>query len=230
MENLNIISENPNSTVIGKYEYDRSKAKSYQSEAELENEFIKTLTEQSYEYLQIHEEEGLIKNLREQLEKLNKYKFTENEWKNFYNTVIKNSNEGILDKTRKIQEDYIQTIHLDNGEQRNIYLIDKTNIHNNSLQVINQFVNNSGNREPRYDVTVLVNGFPMIHIELKRRGVNLREAFNQINRYQRDSFWAGSGLFEYVQIFVISNGTYTKYYSNTTKLQAQKASKDVNTF
>ena len=210
MENLNIISENPNSTVIGKYEYDRSKAKSYQSEAELENEFIKTLTEQSYEYLQIHEEEGLIKNLREQLEKLNKYKFTENEWENFYNIVIKNSNEGILDKTRKIQEDYIQTIQLDNGEQKNIYLIDKTNIHNNSIQVINQFVNNSGNRENRYDVTVLVNGFPMIHIELKRRGVNLREAFNQINRYQRDSFWAGSGLFEYVQIFVISNGTYTK--------------------
>ncbi len=230
MENLNIISENPNSTVIGKYEYDRSKAKSYQSEAELENEFIKTLTEQSYEYLQIHEEEGLIKNLREQLEKLNKYKFTENEWNSFYNNAIKNSNEGILDKTRKIQEDYIQTIQLDNGEQKNIYLIDKTNIHNNSLQVINQFVNNSGNRENRYDVTVLVNGFPMIHIELKRRGVNLREAFNQINRYQRDSFWAGSGLFEYVQIFVISNGTYTKYYSNTTKLQAQKASKDVNTF
>ena len=116
-----------------------------------------------------------------------------------------------------IQEDYKQEITLDSGEQKNIYLIDKNNIHNNSFQVLNQYVNNDGNYDNRYDVTILVNGLPLVHVELKKRGIDLREAFNQIERYQRDSLWAGSGLYNFVQIFVISNGTLTKYYSNTTR-------------
>ena len=231
MEKVNIISENPNSTVITEYKFEDSLNKSYQSEAELEKEFIKTLQEQSYEYLKIHTESELIMNLRLQLEKLNKYKFTENEWNQLYSTIIANNNDGILEKTRKIQEDYIQPIILDDGSPKNIYLIDKANIHNNSLQVINQY-ENSGNHDNRYDVTILVNGFPMVHIELKRRGVPIREAFNQINRYQRDSFWSGCGLYEFIQIFVISNGTNTKYYSNTTRDKHISGStkKSANTF
>lgn len=122
-----------------------------------------------------------------------------------------------MEKTRIIQEDYVQNLIRGDGTTMNISLIDKKNIHNNSLQVINQY-ENEGNHDNRYDVTVLVNGLPLVHVELKRRGVALKEAFNQINRYQRDSFWAGCGLYEYVQIFVISNGTFTKYYSNTTRL------------
>ena len=216
MEKLNVVSENEKSTVISKYEYDRSKAQSFQSESELEKEFIKTLEDQSYEYLKIYSEGELILNLKMQLEKLNNYEFSDKEWDYLFNSIIKNGNDGILEKTKRIQEDYIQTITLDNGTLKNIKLIDKEHIHNNSLQVINQY-ENSGNRDNRYDVTILVNGFPMVHVELKRRGKPIREAFNQINRYQRDSFWAGSGLYEYIQIFVISNGTYTKYYSNTTR-------------
>jgi len=216
MGKMNILSENMNSTVVAEYEFIKSKEKSYQSESELEKEFIKTLQEQSYEYITINSEEELIKNLRLQLEKVNKYKFSDNEWSYLFDKIIASSNDGILEKTRRIQEDYIQTIDLDNGSQKNIYLIDKNNIHNNTLQVINQY-EVEGSRENRYDVTILVNGLPMIHVELKRRGIDIREAFNQINRYQRESFWAGCGLFEYVQIFVISNGTYTKYYSNTTR-------------
>lgn len=216
MEKLNVVSENMNSTVISKYEYDRSKAQSFQTEAKLEKEFIRTLVDQSYDYLNINSEAELVLNLKLQLEKLNNYEFSEKEWDYLFNSIIKNGNDGILEKTKKIQEDYIQTITLDDGTLKNIKFIDKEHIHNNRLQVINQY-ENSGNRDNRYDVTVLVNGFPMIHIELKRRGKPIREAFNQINRYQRDSFWAGSGLYEYIQIFVISNGTYTKYYSNTTR-------------
>ena len=213
----NIISENDNSTVLAEYKSLNSKATSYQSEAQLEREFIKELQEESYEYLKINNEKDLISNLRRELERLNKIKFTENEWDNLFNSYIVNSNDGIVEKTRKIQEDYKYSLTLDSGELRNIYLIDKDNIHNNNLQVINQYEVETDMRSNRYDVSVLVNGLPLVHIELKRRGVELRQAFNQIDRYQRDSFWAGCGLFNYVQIFVISNGTFTKYYSNTTR-------------
>ncbi len=216
MNKLNVLSENMNSTVISEYKSLEIRSKNYQSEFELEKEFIKTLEEQSYEFLRINSEEDLVSNLRKKIEKLNKYQFTDNEWNYFYNDILANSNEGILEKTRKIQEDYIQTITLEDGSKKNIYLLDKNNVHNNFIQVINQY-ENTGNYLNRYDVTILINGLPMIHVELKRRGKPLREAFNQIDRYQRDSFWAGSGLFEYIQIFVISNGTYTKYYSNTTR-------------
>ena len=217
MSQYNIIAESAEYTVVSEYEHAVSTSEAYQSEAELEKEFIRLLTEQGYEYLPIHTEADLVSNLRTSLEKLNGYHFTDNEWEHFFNECIANKNDDIVEKTARIQEDYIQVLKRDNGESRNIYLIDKKNIHNNFVQVINQYVEEGGNYDTRYDVTVLVNGLPLVHIELKRRGVQLKEAFNQINRYQRDSFWAGSGLYEYVQIFVISNGTNTKYYSNTTR-------------
>ena len=217
MSTYNVVMETSNSTVVTEYEPVKRKSDSYQSEQALENEFIRMLTEQGYDYLEIHDSESLIKNLRTQLEIVNDYKFTDSEWDRFFNDSIANNNDGIVEKTRKIQEDNIQVLKKDDGTSKNITLIDKKCIHNNRLQVINQYVENSGNYDNRYDVTILVNGLPLVHIELKRRGVALKEAFNQINRYQRDSFWAGSGLYEYIQIFVISNGTSTKYYSNTTR-------------
>ena len=228
MNNISVISENDNSTVLAEYHGLNRVATSFQSEDALEQELIETLKEQGYERLDINSEDELILNLRKQLEKLNNYYFTDGEWENFFTTVIANKNDYIIEKTKLIQEDYQKTIELDNGSLRNIYLIDKKNIHNNSLQVINQYVNNDGNYDNRYDVTILVNGLPLVHIELKKRGIDLREAFNQIERYQRDSFWAGSGLYNFVQIFIISNGTLTKYYSNTTRefhINSQKKKK-----
>ena len=185
------------------------------------------LTQQGYEYLSIHQEADLIANLRHQLEILNDYQFTDGEWERFFSDAIANPNEHIVEKTRKIQEDFVQVLRRDDGSSKNISLIDKKNIHSNRLQVINQYEANQeqgARHDNRYDVTVLVNGLPLVHIELKRRGIAIREAFNQINRYQRDSFWAGCGLFEYVQIFVISNGTNTKYYSNSTRDNAIRES------
>lgn len=217
MNKYNVVMEMNDSTVVTEYEPVKRKSDSYQSEQALENEFIRMLTEQGYEYLKIHNSESLINNLRTQLEIVNDYKFTDGEWNRFFSDSIANNNDGIVEKSRKIQEDNIQVLKRDDGTSKNITLIDKKCIHNNRLQVINQYVENSGNYDNRYDVTILVNGLPLVHVELKRRGVALKEAFNQINRYQRDSFWAGSGLYEYIQIFVISNGTSTKYYSNTTR-------------
>ena len=213
----NMLISTLESTVVTEYIREDIPAYSYQSEADLEREFIKNLQNQGYEYLSIHNEKELIANLKGKLEKLNNIVFSENEWERFFKEKIANKNESIIEKTRTIQEDYIKSFTRDNGTLINICLIDKKNIHNNFLQVINQYEEENGNHNTRYDVSILVNGLPLIHIELKRRGVAIREAFNQINRYQRDSFWAGSGLFEYVQIFVISNGTNTKYYSNTTR-------------
>jgi type I restriction enzyme, R subunit len=155
-------------------------------------------------------------NLRVQLEALNGITFSEAEWQGFFTETIAGPNKGIVEKTALVQEDHVQILRRDDGTTKNVYLIDKRNIHNNRLQVINQY-EADGAHATRYDVTILVNGLPMVHVELKRRGVDIREAFNQINRYARDSFWADSGLFEYVQLFVISNGTLTKYYSNTVR-------------
>ncbi|MCQ2116666.1 MAG: type I restriction endonuclease subunit R [Bacteroidales bacterium] len=217
MSQYNIIAESPEYTVVSEYEHAVRSSEAYQSEAELEKEFIHLLGEQGYEYLPLHKEAELVSNLRAQLEKLNSYRFTNSEWERFFNECIANRNDDIVTKTARIQEDYIQVLKTDSGQSRNIYLIDKANIHNNFVQVINQYVEDGGRYDNRYDVTILVNGLPLVHIELKRRGVQLKEAFNQIERYQRDSFWAGCGLYEYVQIFVISNGTNTKYYSNTTR-------------
>ena len=217
MTQFNIIAESQEYTVVSEYDHVATPAESYQSEADLEKEFIRLLGEQGYEYLPIHTETDLISNLRSQLEKLNSYHFTDSEWERFFGECIANKNDDIVAKTQKIQDDYIQVLKRDTGESQNIKLLDKDNIHNNFVQVINQYVEEGGNYDTRYDVSILVNGLPLVHIELKRRGVQLKEAFNQINRYQRDSFWAGCGLYEYVQIFVISNGTNTKYYSNTTR-------------
>lgn len=217
LSTFNIIAQTAESTVVAEYEPQEKRSDSYQSEAALEQAFIKMLGEQGYEYVTINSEKELIDNLRKQLERLNKYTFTDKEWDSFFKHKIANHNDGIVEKTRKIQEDYVQNLTREDGSTMNISLIDKKNIHNNRLQVINQYEESGGNHDTRYDVTILVNGLPLVHVELKRRGVAVKEAFNQINRYQRDSFWAGSGLYEYVQIFVISNGTNTKYYSNTTR-------------
>ena len=237
MSFFNIVAATSENTVVTEYTPEPRTAESYQSEAELEKDFIRRLVELGYEYLTIHKEDDLIVNLRSQIERLNGYTFTESEWKRFFTEYIANANEGIAEKTKTIQEDSVKNLKRDDGTTKNITLIDKKNIHNNSLQVINQYEVDTGKRQNRYDVTVLVNGFPLVHIELKRRGVPIREAFNQIDRYQRDSFWAGCGLFEYVQIFVISNGTNTKYYSNTTRFhaireagKARKRTKTSNSF
>jgi len=212
-----LVAENPESTVVAEYQSLPRKESSYQSEAELEKAFIGQLETQAYDYLTVSSEGELVANLRHQLEALNSYTFSDTEWNQFFGDRLANQNNGIEEKTAIIQEDHIQLLTRDDGTVKNIYLLDKTNIHNNRLQVINQYSVDTGQRPNRYDVTILVNGLPLVHIELKKRGVDIREAFSQINRYSRESFWAGSGLFEYVQLFVISNGTLTKYYSNTTR-------------
>ena len=240
------IAVSSESTVVAEYVPDPVAASGYQSEAELERELIRLLQSQAYEYLPITSEADLVANLRVQLAALNQTAFSDAEWDRFFAERIAGAKEGIAEKTVRLQEDHVQLLKRDDGSMKNITLLDKTNIHNNRLQVINQYEVPGAATEPagggryanRYDVTILVNGLPMVHIELKRRGVDIREAFNQINRYSRDSFWAGSGLFEYVQLFVISNGTLTKYYSNTTRNQhlreattgAKRARKTSNSF
>lgn len=220
MNKYKIVASDNKSTVVSEYRPTNQREDSYQSEAALEQDFIKCLQSQGYEYINVTDEAGLIANLRRQLEVLNDYSFTDTEWEWFFRKCIAGANDGIIEKTRRIQDDYVQILKRDDGSTKNIFLIKKNKeIHNNRLQVLNQYEEPSGSHETRYDVTILVNGLPLVHVELKRRGVAIREAFNQIRRYQRDSFWAASGLFEYVQIFVISNGTHTKYYSNTTRSQ-----------
>ena len=208
VETYNIIAEQAESTVMAHYEVQPREAEAYQSEAALEAKLIKQLVAQGYESPKITDEPTLVANLRTQLERLNNYQFSDAEWKRFLDTKIANDQMRIEDKTELIQkDDTVVDFKRDNGEPKNIKLIDKRNLGNNRLQVIHQYVPSGGTAKNRYDVTILVNGLPMVHIELKRRGGTLREAFNQIDRYQRESFWAGKALFEYVQIFVISNGT-----------------------
>ncbi|PJC01612.1 MAG: DEAD/DEAH box helicase, partial [Candidatus Komeilibacteria bacterium CG_4_9_14_0_8_um_filter_36_9] len=213
----NLVAENPQSTVVGEYVTDGVRVAHYQSEADLERAFIKQLEMQAYEYLPITSEADLVLNLRKQLEKLNDFAFIDSEWERFFASELANPNQSIAEKTATIQEDHIKNLTREDGTTKNVYLIKKDNIHDNSLQVINQYATEDGQRPNRYDVTVLVNGLPLVHVELKRRGVAIAEAFNQINRYSRESFWASSGLFEYAQLFIISNGTHTKYYSNTVR-------------
>jgi type I restriction enzyme R subunit len=225
------------STVVAEFTPDPSTSAAYQSEAELEREFIRLLQGQAFEYVTIRSEAELLANLRVQLEALNAVTFTDDEWQRLLSEFVVGANDGAVQKTVRVQEDHVYAFRRDDGSTKNIALIDKKSIHNNSLQVINQYevaaggadagavdgggveVGGGGRYANRYDVTILVNGLPLVHVELKRRGIDIREAFNQIDRYQRDSFWAGSGLFDYVQLFVISNGTLTKYYSNTTRRQ-----------
>ena len=217
-EEYDLVSENNESTVVAHYERPAGvEEESYQSEAALEAKLIAQLMSQGYERAYITQEAELIDNLRRQLEALNNYRFSDNEWRNFFRSEIANEQSKIADRARSIQQDYVKTLHCDNGTDRNIRLIDKHDIHANRTQVINQYRAETETRKTRYDVTLLINGLPLVHIELKRRGIDIREAFNQIDRYGRDTFCSGSGLFEYVQLFIISNGTLTKYYSNTTR-------------
>ena len=189
----------------------------YQTEGSLEREFIRNLQAQGYEYLQGLNNHGeLIKNLRIQLQRLNNVVFSDAEWQRFLEEYLDKPSDSLIEKTRKIHDDYIYDFVFDNGRIQNIYLLDKKNLANNSLQVINQF-EQIGSYDNRYDVTILVNGLPLVHIELKKRGVAIREAFNQIHRYSKESFNKENSLFKYIQIFVISNGTDTRYFANTTK-------------
>jgi type I restriction enzyme R subunit len=206
------------STVVAEHIAQPGGATAYQSEAELEQAFIAHLVEQGYEYLPVTSSAGLEQNLRHRLEVLNSITFSDTEWQRFFGECVAGRNDGIVEKTARVQEDHVQVLKRDDGTTKNVYLLDKQDVHRNHLQVLNQY-EVVGAKSNRYDVTILVNGLPLVHVELKRRGMDIREAFNQINRYQRDSFWADSGLFEYVQLFVISNGTLTKYYSNTTRDQ-----------
>lgn len=206
-------------TVCSALPKQQRRSSSYQSETQLEDAFVKQLCRQGYERLAVSSEEELIANLRTQLEALNRISFSDKEWTRLFKGWIAADNDGIVEKTRRIQRDHVYALRMDDGSVRNVSLIDKRNVHNNRMQVMNQYAQ-QGSYDNRYDVTVLVNGLPLVHVELKRRGVAIQEAFNQIERYQRDSFWSGCGLYEYVQIFVISNGTHTKYYSNTTRFSA----------
>jgi len=212
------------STVIAEFiRGNEVREESYQSEAQLEQDFIHRLQQQQYEYVNIRNESQLSENLRVQLERLNHVRFSDNDWQRFFNQILARPNASIMEKTNLIQKDHIQSFQLEGDDSpKNIYLLDKQHVHNNRLQVINQYEvaadTLQGIRASRYDVTILVNGLPLVHVELKRRGVELREAFSQISRYQRESF---TGLFDYVQIFVISNGTQSKYYSNTTRQALQ---------
>ena len=221
MDNYKIIIEQEHQTVMGHYDVQPKPAEGYQSEAALERSLIAQLKGQGYEYVSVKDEAGLLRNLRRQLELLNDISLTDAEWARLL-PQISNEQMTIADKTERIQgKGYILNLTLDSGETKNMRLIDKQNVYNNRLQVINQY-ETEGTHKNRYDVTVLVNGLPLVHIELKRRGVPVKEAFNQISRYQRDSFWAGRAMFDYVQIFVISNGTETKYYSNTTRFAKEQ--------
>ena len=209
------IAEMTNGIILANYEKILQVQESYQSEAELEESMIKNLVLQGYEKFNGKTSDDLYKNLKVQLEKLNKITFTDEEWKRFLAEFLDSPNDGMIEKTRKIQENHIHDFTFDDGHLKNIKIIDKKNIHNNFLQVTNQ-VRQGGTHNNRYDVTILVNGLPLVHIELKKRGVNLHEAFNQIHRYSKESFNTENSLYKYVQIFVISNGTYTRYFANTT--------------
>ena len=217
MPNYNVLLATDESTVVDEYTPEVQNRQAYQSEADLEADMIKRLRGQGYEYPDIHNITDALTNLRQCLEELNHISFNDAEWQRFLDTYILKKGDGIKEKTRTIQQDYIKSFVMDNGTTVNVKLIDKKNVHANKVQVINQY-ESEGNYKNRYDVSILVNGFPLVHCELKRRGVAIKEAFNQIDRYQRDSFWADNGLFEYIQIFIISNGTETKYYSNTTRV------------
>lgn len=210
------IAEMTGGIILASFKKDLSvRESSYQSEAELERQLIENLVAQGYEFIKIKSGDDLYGNLKLQIEKLNNVSFSDEEWSRFLVEYLDTPNDGMIEKTKKIQEDYIYDFVFNDGHLKNIKIIDKKNIHNNFLQVTNQ-VRGEGKSQNRYDVTILVNGLPLVHIELKKRGVNLHEAFNQIHRYSKESFNSEKSLYKYVQIFVISNGTYTRYFANTT--------------
>ena len=211
------ITETNNFIVLDKYDKIAQQGVSYQTEAQLEAELIKDLQNQGYEYLpKLINTKEMLKNIRIQLETLNEIKFLDSEWRRFCEEYLDKPSDNYIDKTRKIHDDYIYDFTFDDGRLKNIYLVDKKNMSRNKLQVISQF-EQKGTQSNRYDVTILVNGLPLIQVELKKRGIAIREAFNQVNRYTKESFNADNSLFKYLQICVISNGTDTRYFANTTK-------------
>ena len=218
MTQYKTIAESNNFIVLDQYKkFVEEPNAGYQTEGSLEREFIRDLQAQGYEYLQgLNSHDALVKNLRVQLQRLNNVVFSDAEWRRFLEEYLDKPSDSLIEKTRKVHDDYIYDFVFDNGRIQNIYLLDKKNLANNTLQVINQF-EQTGNYDNRYDVTILVNGLPLVHIELKKRGVAIREAFNQIHRYSKESFNKENSLFKYIQIFVISNGTDTRYFANTTK-------------
>ena len=218
MTQYKTIAESNNFIVLDQYnKFVEEPNAGYQTEGSLEREFIRDLQAQGYEYLQgLNNHDELIKNLRTQLQRLNNVVFSDAEWRRFLEEYLDKPSDSLIEKTRKIHDDYIYDFVFDNGRIQNIYLLDKRNLANNTLQVINQF-EQTGSYDNRYDVTILVNGLPLVHIELKKRGVAIREAFNQIHRYSKESFNKEKSLFKYIQIFIISNGTDTRYFANTTK-------------
>ena len=218
MTQYKTIAESNNFIVLDQYnKFVEEPNAGYQTEGSLEREFIRDLQAQGYEYLQgLNNHDALVKNLRAQLQRLNNVVFSDAEWRRFLEEYLDKPSDSLIEKTRKVHDDYIYDFVFDNGRIQNIYLLDKKNLANNTLQVINQF-EQTGSYDNRYDVTILVNGLPLVHIELKKRGVAIREAFNQIHRYSKESFNKENSLFKYIQIFVISNGTDTRYFANTTK-------------
>lgn len=213
--NTSTIAEMNNGIILSSYKKVECVSESYQTESQLEMNLIKNLENQGYERLIARSNKDLYKNLRVQIERLNDVRFSDEEWSRLLVEYLDCPNDGLIEKTRKIQENHIYDFVFDDGHVQNIKIIDKKNIHNNFLQVTNQ-ITAEGKKKSRYDVTILVNGLPLVHIELKKRGVNLHEAFNQIHRYSKESFNSDNSLYKYVQIFVISNGTYTRYFANTT--------------
>ena len=217
MNDYKTIAESNNFIVLDKYAKCLQVSETYQSEYDLEREFIDDLQQQGYDYLpKLNNPEAMLANVREQLQTLNSMQFAEGEWRRFVEAYLDKPSEGMLDKTRKIHDDYIHDFVFDDGHIQNIYLLDKKNIARNKVQVIKQF-EQKGTQANRYDVTILVNGLPLVQVELKKRGVAIREAFNQIHRYSKESFNTEHSLFKYLQLFVISNGTDTRYFANTTQ-------------
>lgn len=222
-----LMTQNDNTTIITEYKFTSKEPKAYQSEEDLERFLIKELTLQGYERLNLSDINDLESNFKLQLQRLNNISFSPTEWESFYKQNITNLKLTFEDKTKMLQSDgFTLTLEKEDGSKKNIILIDRVNPINNHLQVISQLKNENGEFKNRYDVSILVNGLPLVHIELKRRGVNLKEAFNQIRRYQKESFLEGNALYEFVQIFIISNGTLTKYYSNTNQHKAKKSQND----
>lgn len=216
-EQTTSIAETNRFIVLDKYVRAWEVADSYQSEADLEREFVQDLHDQGYEYLpDLKSTSAMLANIRVQLQTLNDVQFTDKEWVRFVETYLDRPSDTATDKTRKIHDDYIFDFVFDDGRIQNIYLVDKANVCRNKVQVIKQF-EQTGTHANRYDVTILVNGLPLVQVELKKRGVAIREAFNQIHRYSKESFNSDNSLFKYLQIFVISNGTDTRYFANTTK-------------
>ena len=217
MTNYNAIAESNNFIILEQYSKQSRVKESYQSEYDLEGEFIQDLIQQGYQYLSsVTNPQAMLANVREQLQTLNNVQFSDREWQRFVETFLDKPSDSITDKTRKIHDDYIHDFVFDDGRIQNIYLLDKKNLARNKVQVIKQF-EQKGTQANRYDVTILVNGLPLVQIELKKRGVAIREAFNQVHRYSKESFNAEHSLYKYLQLFVISNGTNTRYFANTTQ-------------